>query len=533
MNLSVLQSISLAVAQERDLDLVLLKIVQGLVDDVGGIALARIWLTGAGDVCLRSRARDHAPEPQACLHLMASAGKPTASPGEDWSRLNGEFSSIPLGVGKIGSVGLTGEPVLVSDVSVKWTTSRQFAEREQIRSFAAQPLLFRGDILGVLGVFSRIYLEEQHFHWLRTFADHAAVALAHSRAFQENAHLRERLETENAFLREEVRSALDFGEIIGQSSALKTVLEQIALVAPTEATVLIQGESGTGKELVAQAIHDRSRRRDRSMVRVNCASMPRELFESEFFGHAKGAFTGALRDRPGRFQLAEGGTLFLDEVGEIPLELQGKLLRVLQDGRYERVGEDVTRQAFVRIIAATNRDLRQQLAKGTFRDDLYYRLSVFPIEMPPLRNRKEDIPALAAHLMRLACHRLRLPNLDYKPADLQPLLEYGWPGNVRELQNVIERAAIMSRDGNLQFERLVAPLGDPEALPTQTEPPGSPRLSFLREQDSIQLERENLLAVLQLANGRISGKGGAAELMGIRPTTLRSRLKARGIKYRS
>lgn len=330
-----------------------------------------------------------------------------------------------------------------------------------------------------------------------------------------------------------MRSALDFGEIIGQSSALKTVLEQIALVAPTEATVLIQGESGTGKELVAQAIHDRSRRRDRSMVRVNCASMPRELFESEFFGHAKGAFTGALRDRPGRFQLAEGGTLFLDEVGEIPLELQGKLLRVLQDGRYERVGEDVTRQAFVRIIAATNRDLRQQLAKGTFRDDLYYRLSVFPIEMPPLRNRKEDIPALAAHLMRLACHRLRLPNLDFKPADLQPLLEYGWPGNVRELQNVIERAVIMSRDGHLQFDRLVAPLRDPEALPTQTEPPGSPRLSFLREQDSIQLERENLLAVLQLADGRISGKGGAAELMGIRPTTLRSRLKARGIKYRS
>lgn len=277
-------------------------------------------------------------------------------------------------------------------------------------------------------------------------------------------------------------------------------MEQISWVAPTEATVLIQGESGTGKELAAQAIHDRSRRCDHAMVRVNCASLPRELFESEFFGHAKGAFTGALRDRPGSFQLAEGGTLFLDEISEIPLELQSKLLRILQDGRYERVGEDITRQAHVRIIAATNRDLRQQTAKGVFREDLYYRLSVFPIEMPPLRCRQEDILPLAAHLLHLVCRRLRVPEIALTPADLQPLLGYHWPGNVRDLQNVIERAVIMSRNGKLLFEGLV-----PEC-PADSLPPGREQLAFaagntfLGEQDWIRLERENLLAVLRQAH---------------------------------
>ncbi|MBV9674945.1 MAG: sigma 54-interacting transcriptional regulator, partial [Acidobacteriaceae bacterium] len=331
MKLETLQSISLAVAQERDLDAVLCKIVQGLVGDVG-IALARIWLIGPADHCSQCRLQPSCLDKRACLRLMASAGKPLHSPGEDWSRLNGEFCRIPLGLGKIGAVGAMGEPVLVSDVSLNWTTRQEFAQREGIRSFAAQPLIFRGDILGVLAIFSRTYLEEQNFLWLRTFADHAAVALVHSRAFEENARLRERLELENAYLREEVQNRFIDNEMIGNSLALKRVRETIAMVAPTEASVLIQGESGTGKELVARAIHNGSQRRENALIRVNCASIPRELFESEFFGHAKGAFTGALRHRAGRFQLADGGTLFLDEVGEIPLELQGKLLRVLQEG---------------------------------------------------------------------------------------------------------------------------------------------------------------------------------------------------------
>ena len=421
-------------------------------------------------------------------------------------------------------------PLRVSDVSLNWTTRKEFAERENIRSFAGQPLVFRGEILGVLAVFSRAYLEEQNFLWLRTFADHAAVALAHSRAFQENAHLRERLELENAYLREEVQNALPGGEIVGDSAALKKVLEQIALVAPTGATVLIQGESGTGKELVARAIHERSRRRDQPMVRVNCASVPRELFESEFFGHAKGAFTGALRDRPGRFQLAEAGTLFLDEVGEIPLELQSKLLRVLQDGQYERVGEDVTRHANVRIVAATNCDLRQQVEKRSFREDLYYRLSVFPIEVPPLRGRKEDLPALAKHLLRLACHRLRVPELALTTDHFGHFREYEWPGNVRELQNVIERAVIMSRGGRLRFEDLL-PVCALDADRSQKTLSATRRAPFITQQELNRLAEENLLAVLQQTNGRVGGPGGAAELLGIKPTTLRSQLKARGIQY--
>ncbi|MBV9035104.1 MAG: sigma 54-interacting transcriptional regulator [Acidobacteriaceae bacterium] len=526
MKLETLQSISLAVAQERDLDAVLCKIVQGLVGDVG-IALARIWLIGPADHCSQCRLQPSCLDKRACLRLMASAGKPLHSPGEDWSRLNGEFCRIPLGLGKIGAVGAMGEPVLVSDVSLNWTTRQEFAQREGIRSFAAQPLIFRGDILGVLAIFSRTYLEEQNFLWLRTFADHAAVALAHSRAFEENARLRERLELENAYLREEVQNRFIDNEMIGNSLALKRVRETIAMVAPTEASVLIQGESGTGKELVARAIHNGSQRRENALIRVNCASIPRELFESEFFGHAKGAFTGALRHRAGRFQLADGGTLFLDEVGEIPLELQGKLLRVLQEGQYERIGEDLTRQVHVRIIAATNRDLHAEVKRGSFREDLFYRLSVFPLEIPPLRFRKEDIGLLAAHLIRLTCRRLKLPEFPLDDRQIAQLCEYHWPGNVRELQNVIERAVIMCSDGYLRFDDLSGGRTVETAVPL---PPTAPVDSFLTEEKWIDLERENLLAVLRRAGGRVGGPGGAAELLGLRPTTLRSRLKARDIR---
>ena len=528
MNLETLPSISLAVAQERDLAFVLRKIVGGLVDDVG-IALARIWLIAPGDRCSQCRFQPNCPCQKNCLHLMASAGKPLRSPGEDWSRLNGEFCRIPLGNGKIGSVGATGEPVLVSDVSLHWTTRKDFAEREEIRSFAAQPLAFRGDVLGVLAIFSRVYLQEQHFLWLRSFADHAAVALAHSRAFEENTRLRERLELENAYLREEAQNGFSSREMIGDSPALQKIREQVALVAPTEASVLIQGESGTGKELVARAIHNASRRRERALIRVNCASIPRELFESEFFGHVKGAFTGALRDRAGRFQLADGGTLFLDEVGEIPPELQGKLLRVLQEGQYERVGEDVTRQVRVRIVAATNRDLHMEVKQGSFREDLFYRLNVFPLEVPPLRLRKEDLGPLAAHLIRLACRRLRVPDFPLNAQQIAQLSAYHWPGNVRELQNVIERAVIMCSDGRLRFDELNRGVAA-EVAPSSELLQSAPAHSFLTEENWIKLERENLLAALRQTGGRVGGAGGAAELLGIRPTTFRSRLKARGIR---
>ena len=272
------------------------------------------------------------------------------------------------------------------------------------------------------------------------------------RALDEIDKLRQRLELENAYLREEVRAASDSGPILGNSAGLRRVLEQIDVVAPTDATVLVLGETGVGKELVARAIHERSPRRDRPLVKVNCTAIPRELFESEFFGHVKGAFSGALKDRVGRFQLADGGTLFLDEIGDLPVEMQPKLLRVLQEGEFEAVGDSKTHRANVRIIAASNRDLKRLVAEGRFREDLYYRLSVFPIEVPPLREHKEDIPILAAHFLEAAAKRFNRPGLRLTGSQIQQLLSYDWPGNVRELQNVVERAVIAVRDGTLHFD---------------------------------------------------------------------------------
>ncbi len=258
------------------------------------------------------------------------------------------------------------------------------------------PIIYKGEVLGVIAVFSRANVPEEAEVWGRVFADHIAGAIANARAFEEIQRLKSQLEQQNAYLQEEVVEAKAFGDLVGQSAALRQIVSQIDLVAPTDASVLILGETGTGKELVAHEIHRRSRRKEKALVRVNCASIPKELYESEFFGHAKGAFTGAIKDRAGRFEAAEGGTLFLDEIGEVPLELQGKLLRALQEKRYERVGEDRTRHADVRIIAATNRDLKKEVAAGRFREDLYYRLNVFPIQVAPLRERREDVRVAGA-----------------------------------------------------------------------------------------------------------------------------------------
>src|SRR5215510_184927 len=408
VRLESLQRMSLALAEERSLDIILQRLVQGLVDE--GAALARVWLLDRGDICATCPLRDECGDRTRCLHLVASAGR-SRDGQEDWSRLTGDFRRIPLGARKVGHIGATATPVLLQDFSLeeRWTPRRDWVAREAIRSFAGHPLVFRGEVLGVLGVFSRTPLDESAFEWLRTFANHAAVSIANARAFAEIDRLREQLELENTYLREEVTVALATGDIIGSSPALQRILQQIELVAPTDANVLLLGESGTGKELIARRIHDRSPRRRRSLIKVNCASIPRELFESEFFGHVKGAFTGALRDRAGRFQAADGGTLFLDEIGEIPVELQGKLLRAIQEGQFERVGEDRTRRVDVRIGAGAHRDLQQEVADGRFRQDLYYRLSVFPIELPPLRERVEDIPALAAHFARAAAVRMNVP----------------------------------------------------------------------------------------------------------------------------
>jgi PAS domain S-box-containing protein len=345
----------------------------------------------------------------------------------------------------------------------------------------------------------------------------------------ENARLREELERERDYLREEVNVSMNFGRIVGKSPALKHMLAQVEAVAATPANVLILGETGVGKELVARAIHARSPRADAPLVKVNCASIPRELFESEFFGHVKGAFTGAHRDRVGRFQLADGGTLFMDEVGEIPLELQGKLLRVLQEREFERVGDDTTRSVDVRVIAATNRDLEQLVLDGKFREDLYYRLSVFPIEVPPLRRRREDVVQLAQHFLDVTCKDFGRSPIKLTNGQVDAIRRYDWPGNVRELKSVIERAVILSQGNVLRLE-LSLPETSARSQAGEFPSTEASRETVLTEKELKALQKKNLVAALRQANWRVSGKGGAAELLGIRPSTLSDRIRTFGIK---
>jgi transcriptional regulator with GAF, ATPase, and Fis domain len=306
------------------------------------------------------------------------------------------------------------------------------------------------------------------------------------------------------------------------------MLARLEAVAQTGASVLIQGESGVGKELVAHVIHGRSPRSNGPLVKVNCASIPHELFESEFFGHVKGAFTGAHRDRVGRFQLADGGTIFLDEVGEIPLALQSKLLRVLQESEYERVGDEATHRVDVRVIAATNRDLEQAVAEGRFREDLYYRLSVFPIEVPSLRERTDDVVQLASHFLERACKEFGHRPLTLSRQQAALLKRYAWPGNVRELKNVIERAVILSQGKILRLDLAMPDVAESGTREPATDPPESGE-RVLTEIQVRELERSNLLKALTLTNWRVSGVNGAAHLLGIKPTTLTDRIKKHGI----
>ncbi len=347
------------------------------------------------------------------------------------------------------------------------------------------------------------------------------------RTLAENARLREELERERDYLREEVNVAMNFGRIVGTSPALMRMMNRVEAVAETPASVLVQGESGVGKELVAHAIHVQSPRADGPLVKVNCASIPKELFESEFFGHVRGAFTGAHRDRIGRFQLADGGTIFLDEIGEIPLELQGKLLRVLQESEFERVGDDVTRSVDVRVIAATNRNLEQLIVDGEFREDLFYRLSVFPVDVPPLRERGDDIVQLAQHFLLQTCTDFGREALTLTQAQTANLRTYDWPGNVRELKNVIERAVILSTGKVLRLDlsmpglKFEADAGAEAALASD---------EVMTEKDMRDFQKSNTLKALKQANWKVSGIGGAADLLGVRPTTLADRIRSFKIK---
>jgi len=349
-------------------------------------------------------------------------------------------------------------------------------------------------------------------------------AISHSRQLEQLRRADESTSSEA-----ECHGGVGISDIVGHSEAMRRVLKAVATVAPTDSTVLIGGETGTGKELIARAIHDRSRRRSRPFVTLNCAAIPSGLLESELFGHEKGAFTGALARRVGRFELANGGTLFLDEIGDIPPDLQPKLLRVLQEQAFERLGSTQTIRVGVRLIAATNLDLATMVAEKRFRSDLYYRLNVFPIAIPPLRDRREDILALVDHFMRLYAGRLNRRVEPVSPSALKALTEYDWPGNVRELANVVERASITARDGDLRFD---LPMGS-----DRNESGGRGAVSvaaspgeILSEAAMRQQERENIAAALRRTHGKIYGEDGAARLLGIKPTTLLSRLARLGLK---
>jgi transcriptional regulator with GAF, ATPase, and Fis domain len=516
----------LEIARERSVEPILKRVVEYAVERTEFVA-SQVWLIDKGDLCGTCKYRAECTDQSRCLHLVA--GKSRSLPCED---LN---ARVPLNFGPLGEAVVSGHLKIIRnpDKQPVSVAGFEWSQAAGIRECGIRPIEFKGEILGALVGFTCEDLPESITSWGRIFADHIGAAIANARAFDEIQHLKGQLELQNAYLQEAVVEAKAFGDLVGQSSALRHIVGQIDVVAPTEASVLILGETGTGKELVAHEIHRRSARKDGPLVRVNCASIPRELFESEFFGHVRGSFTGAVRDRAGRFETAEGGTIFLDEVGEIPLDIQNKLLRVLQEKRYERVGDDRTRRANVRVVAASNRDLKKAANTGKFREDLYYRLNVFPIQVPALRERMDDLALLAKHFVELSARELKCPRPRLTRAAITQLESHDWPGNVRELRNVVERAVILARGGALDFDVPISGLASAPTRPTpkptssvaEPVPPG-----FLTEAEVERFERDNLARALEVANWKISGPDSAAELLGLKPTTLLSRMSKWGLK---
>jgi len=404
---------------------------------------------------------------------------------------------------------------------------------EGIQSYCVVPLVAMGQSLGTFAVWSEAQnrYTQDDAELIREVANQVALAVANMTSYEEIASLKGRLEKENVYLQEEIRTEHNFEEIVGDSPPLLALLRRVDQVAPTDSTVLIYGETGTGKELIARAIHDRSNRKNRPLVKVNCSAISAGLVESELFGHAKGAFTGAFERRIGRFELADGGTIFLDEVGELPMDTQVKLLRVLQEREFEPVGSNRSVRVDVRIICATNRNLEEAIRAGTFRSDLYYRLNVFPLNVPPLRERSSDIDQLARFFVSRYARSLGKKITDISEAATQKLLSYSWPGNVRELQNVIERALILANGPILDLE---SDLMGVSASPALHEPPLTVAEVPNADQSSVQtlqeVERAYILAVLQQTHGVIEGSNGAAKILGMHPNTLRHRMEKLGIK---
>jgi formate hydrogenlyase transcriptional activator len=422
----------------------------------------------------------------------------------------------PIGAAyRTGKVELRSESQIQEHCPEACATS---AMREGLRSGCFLPLISKDRVLGVLALsrFAKDPFTQEEIAFLTQIVRQIAIAIENALAYKEIAELKEKLAQEKLYLEDEIRGEMDFQGIVGQSSALRNVLRMVETVAGSDSTVLLLGETGTGKELIARAIHERSRRSDRTFVKLNCAAIPTGLLESELFGHEKGAFTGAISQRIGRLELADRGTLFLDEVGDISPEIQPKLLRALQEREFERLGSTHTKRVDVRLVAATNRDLEKMVEERQFRSDLFYRLNVFPIRIPPLRERPEDIPLLVHYFAQKHARRME-KQIDRIPAAVMTkLMQWHWPGNIRELENLVERAVILTRGTALQFPAGEFKHRDGHS-PVASRPSGD------------SSEREEMVRILREANGRVGGPNGAAARLGLKRTTLISRMKKLGV----
>ncbi len=424
------------------------------------------------------------------------------------------IENSPIGAAfRTGKVELRAKPQIQADCPEACANS---ALREGLRTGCFLPLISRNRALGVLALsrFSEIAFTSGEIDFLVQVARQVAIAVENALAYREIAELKEKLAQEKLYLEDEIRGEFDFEGIVGQSSGLRAVLQMVETVAGSNSTVLLLGETGTGKELIARAIHDRSRRNDRTFVKLNCAAIPTGLLESELFGHERGAFTGAISQKIGRLELADRGTLFLDEVGDIPPEVQPKLLRALQEREFERLGSTHTKHVDVRLIAATNRDLEKMVEERQFRNDLYYRINVFPIRIPPLRDRPDDIPLLVHYFTQKYARRMEKQIDSIPAAAMMKLKQWHWPGNIRELENFVERAVILTRGSVLQF-------------PIEELKNGSGRSPAAVKHNSS--ERDEIVRVLRESNGRVGGPHGAAARLGLKRTTLISRMKKLGI----
>jgi transcriptional regulator with GAF, ATPase, and Fis domain len=521
------------VREPEDLTAVLQAIVHGLVEHAG-LAAVQIWLFIPDRACPTCGAPGGpgADSDERVLHACAVAGEVHREHMRTHHRL-------PLGWNLPGVVAETGQAMLVNDaqevvrqyledpaslpiaaLGKSWDADVEWIGEGGFQAGAAYPLFVKDrELVGAFSVVAHRPIGEEEFAHLGVFAHQAAVSIRSAQMFQEINQLKNRLVDENAYLQEALQAEAGFEGIVGESQVLRVTQRSIERVAPTDSTVLLRGETGTGKELIARAIHALSPRRQRPLIKVNCGAISPSLVESELFGHERGAFTGASQRRIGRFELADRGTLFLDEVGELPLELQVKLLRVLQEQEFERVGGDRTIRVDVRLIVATHRDLEADVKAGRFRADLFYRLNVFPVRVPPLRERLDDLSPLVGHFVQLYAKKLAKPLRGISERSLARLQAYSWPGNIRELQNVVERACVLAGGPVVEVT---------DAFDAGTATGGSSSAASLPTLE--EMEREHIRTALERTGGRIAGPAGAAALLAIHPNTLRSRMERLGLR---